>query len=317
VPFDFFSVLRDYPAVTVLGGTNHYLREDSKVMRNAKTLAIVVALGLGLIFSSPFVAQAKKGGGAPKESQAGGLPALEDRVEFDEGLIAALTVRVTALETAVAEIETDLTELTNLLKTSLHRLSAEFQNTTTGVNEESTSLAPTAGGTGGLSVYSKTLAIPFDVVYVTFSAQGDTHGGATLAMSANVTDAAAVTTVCEPMAGQSGGGGGGTAGPSGWMALQKTPTDGTVETAANNCNDGGGGVADCHDNAIMFSCCLRITPDTGVTKHTVEIRLGSEPNPQTPLVATNVFYERSTIYIDASTDPAGTLCSGVGTANHL
>jgi len=292
-------------------------------MRNAKTLAIVVALGVGLIFSSPFVAQAKKGGGGDHESQAGGLPALEDRVEFDEGLIAALTVRVTALETAVAEIETDLTELTNLLKTSLHRLSAEFQNSSSGTvvtgltNEITTSVAPLAGGTGGISTYSKTLAIPFDVVYVTFSAQGDTHGGATLAMSANVTDAAAVTTVCEPMAGQSGGGGGGTAGPSGWMALQKTPTDGTVETAANNCNDGGGGVADCHDNAIMFSCCLRITPDTGVTKHTVEIRLGSEPNPQTPLAATLVFYERSTIYIDASTDPAGTLCSGVGTANHL
>ncbi len=269
-------------------------------MRNAKTLAIVVALGVGLIFSSPFVAQAKKGGGGDHESQAGGLPALEDRVEFDEGLIAALTVRVTALETAVAEIETDLTELTNLLKTSLHRLSAEFQNSSSGTvvtgltNEITTSVAPLAGGTGGISTYSKTLAIPFDVVYVTFSAQGDTHGGATLAMSANVTDAAAVTTVCEPMAGQSGGGGGGTAGPSGWMALQKTPTDGTVETAANNCNDGLGGVADCHDNAIMFSCCLRITPDTGVTKHTVEIRLGSEPNPQTPLAATLVFYERST-----------------------
>ena len=289
-------------------------------MRNAKTLAIVVALGLGLIFSSPFVAQAKKGGGGDHESQAGGLPALEDRVEFDEGLIAALTVRVTALETAVAEIETDLTELTDLLKTSLHRLSAEFQNTTSASEEIFTSVAPTgtalAPGTGGISVYSKTLAIPFDVVYVTFSAQGDTHGGATLTMSANVTDAAAIKTVCQPMAGEVAGGGG-TAGPPGWMALQKTPTDGTVETAANNCNDGGGGVADCHDNTIMFSCCLRITPDTGVTKHTVEIRLGSEPNPQTPSTPTNAFYERSTIYIDASTDPAGTLCSGVGTANHL
>ncbi len=287
-------------------------------MRNAKTLPIVVALGLGLIFSSPFVAQAKKG--APKESQAGGLPALEDRVEFDEGLIAALTTRVTALETAVAELETDVTDLENLVKSSLHRLSAEFQNTTSASEEIFTSVAPTgtalAPGTGGTSVYSKTLAIPFDVVYVTFSAQGDTHGGATLTMSANVTDAAAVKTVCQPMAGEVAGGGG-TAGPPGWMALQKTPTDGTVETAANNCNDGGGGVADCHDNTIMFSCCLRITPDTGVTKHTVEIRLGSEPNPQTPSTPTNAFYERSTIYIDASTDPAGTLCSGVGTANHL
>ena len=72
-------------------------------MRNAKTLAIVVAVGLGLIFSAPFAAQAKKGGGGGgKESQAGGLPGLEDRVELDEGLITALTDRVTILETKVA-----------------------------------------------------------------------------------------------------------------------------------------------------------------------------------------------------------------------
>jgi hypothetical protein len=76
-------------------------------MRNTKTLAIVVALGLGLIFSSPFVAMAKSkkgGGGGGKESQAGGLPGLEDRVELDEGLIAALTTRVTTLETEVADL---------------------------------------------------------------------------------------------------------------------------------------------------------------------------------------------------------------------
>jgi hypothetical protein len=270
-------------------------------MTNAKTLFIVVALGLGLIFSSRLLAQ---------EAQTGGLPALEDRVTADEALIA--------------ELETDVTDLETLAKTSLHRLSAEFQNSTSGVTELSTTVAPVAGGTGGITAYSKTLAIPFDVVYVTFSAQGDTHGGATLAMSANVTNAAAVTTVCQPMAGQTGGGGGGTAGPSGWMALNKLPTNPTLdaitETATprdNNCDDGGGGSADCHDNTIMFSCCLRITPDTGVTKHTVEVRLGSIPNPQTPTTATLAFYERSTIYIDASTDPAGSLCTGVGTANHL
>ena len=70
-------------------------------MRNAKTLAIVVAVGLGLIFSAPFAAQAKK---APKESQAGGLPGLEDRVEADEALITALTDRVTILETKVTDL---------------------------------------------------------------------------------------------------------------------------------------------------------------------------------------------------------------------
>jgi len=69
-------------------------------MRNAKTLAIVVALGVGLIFSAPFAAQAKK----KHERQKGGLPALEDRVD-------ALTIRVAALETADIEQETDIMAL--------------------------------------------------------------------------------------------------------------------------------------------------------------------------------------------------------------
>jgi hypothetical protein len=260
-------------------------------MRYAKTLAIVSALGLGLIFSFPHVARAKKpvGVGNGGEPQTGGLPALEDRVEALEGVVAS----------------------------TLHRLSAEFQNFDSGVSEIETTAAPLAGGLGGLVTYSKTLSIPFDVVYVTFSAQGDTHGGAALSLSANITDAAAVRTVCQPMAG-SDTGGGGTAGPNGWMTLNKLPTNPTVDTTgpANNCNDGAGGSADCHDNTIMFSCCLRITPDTASTKHTVEIRLGSQPNPLTPTVANEAFYERSTIYIDASADPGGSLCSGVGTANH-
>jgi hypothetical protein len=68
-------------------------------MGNKKTLAIAATLGLGLIFSSPIVARA--------ESQAGGLPALEDRVEADEALIA--------------ELETDVTDLVTLVNGSLTR----------------------------------------------------------------------------------------------------------------------------------------------------------------------------------------------------
>src|SRR5713101_5714049 len=62
---------------------------SSKVMTNVKTLAIVVVLGLGLIFSSRLLAQ---------EAQTGGLPALEDRVTADEALIAELETDVIALE---------------------------------------------------------------------------------------------------------------------------------------------------------------------------------------------------------------------------
>ena len=276
-------------------------------MRNAKRLAIVIVLGLGLIFSAPLVAMAQ-------EAQTGGLPTLEDRVE-------ALAAQVAADHALILELEEDVTTLEGLVATALHRLSAEFQNAGSGVNEVVTTVAPIAGGTGGEAKYTKTLSIPFNVVYITFSAQGDTHGGATLAMSANIKAGGASSTspktVCQPMAGECGGGGGGTAGPAGWMALQKSPTDGGAAPAANNCNDGGGGNADCHDNTIYFSCCALITPDTGLTTHTVEIRLASEPNPLTPTTATEAFYERSTIYIDAQSNPAGNpLCAGVSTAPH-
>lgn len=79
-------------------------------------------------------------------------------------------------------------------------------------------------------------------------------------------------------------------------------------TDTGNCNDGGGGTADCHDNNIMFSCCSQITPDTAATTHTVKIRLADLPG-GVPNVA---FYERSTIYVDGSPNPGGNLCTGVG-----
>ena len=67
-------------------------------MRKSKALAIVIAFGLGLVFLYPFAAQAKpKKGGGDHESQAGGLPALEDRLELSEA--------------AILEIEADLGEL--------------------------------------------------------------------------------------------------------------------------------------------------------------------------------------------------------------
>jgi hypothetical protein len=49
-------------------------------MRNAKMFTVLLAAGLA--FSGPLIANAKK---PHHESQKGGLPALEDRVELDEG----------------------------------------------------------------------------------------------------------------------------------------------------------------------------------------------------------------------------------------
>jgi hypothetical protein len=186
----------------------------------------------------------------------------------------------------------------------LHRLASNFQNNTTvgGSGEISTTLAPP-----GLLVYSKTLSIPFEVVYITFSAQGDAHNGSALLMKASVADASGAETACEPLAGQSGTGGGGPSLFPHWYTLLKLPI---TEVAPLNCNDGGGGTADCHDNTIMFSCCALIRPDTASppTTHTVNIRLADLPGGDSNFA----FYERSTIYVDAGPNPGGDLCSGVG-----
>jgi hypothetical protein len=95
------------------------LIRGTKVMRNPKLLAIIFALGLALIFSYSFIAQAKKGGGGDeKESQKGGLPALEDRVEADEALLqrvflfnadpelsSSSTITVASLSVTVGEFD--------------------------------------------------------------------------------------------------------------------------------------------------------------------------------------------------------------------
>jgi hypothetical protein len=62
-------------------------------MRNAKVLTVLLAAGLA--FSTPLIANAKNAKG--DESQKGGLPALEDRVDADE-------VRITTLEGEVAAL---------------------------------------------------------------------------------------------------------------------------------------------------------------------------------------------------------------------
>lgn len=209
--------------------------------------------------------------------------------------------------------------------TTLHRLAADYQNaaslaggTLSGFDEISTDYPPFAGGGGGTPVYKKTLSIPYDVVFITFSAQGDAHFGSALDMSANVTDEDGHKQLCQPPAG-AGHQAGDTV--AGWYTLLKMP----APTTSTNCGpgtpggDGGGGTGDCHDNTIYFSCCAQITPDTDEFfstddpfQQTVEIRLADQPGGNSGGQDKRAFYERATIYIDAESDPNHKLCTGVG-----
>jgi hypothetical protein len=197
--------------------------------------------------------------------------------------------------------------------TTLQRLVADFQNTTSiGVPDEISTIAPptatpvnpstTPVTSGGNLAYTKSVSIPFPVTYITFSAQGDGHSGTALLMQATVTDSSGNTTICQPLSGQTGPGGGGANLFPQWYTLLHLPDAGT---AVANCNDGGGGSADCHDNTISFTCCALVTPDSGASTHSVNIGLASS-------TGGTVFYERSTIYVDGSPNPGGNLCAGHG-----
>jgi hypothetical protein len=79
-----------------------------------RSISIIGSILLAGALVSPVWAHPGKGGGGGGggESQAGGLPALEDRVDADEALIATLQTQVatlmsevTALQTAVADLQ--------------------------------------------------------------------------------------------------------------------------------------------------------------------------------------------------------------------
>ena len=167
---------------------------------------------------------------------------------------------------------------------NLERISAEFQFTPGLPGPEiQTTLIPTPAGTGGKVVYSKSVFVPHDgTLFVTFAGAGDTHaGGVPVAGAALLMTCLVDGAVCQS------GSGLGTAGPSGWVTLQKMPQP----TAVTNCGDGGGGSGDCHDNNINYSWCSPI--DKG--PHTVALKLASSNGGI-------VFYERAHIYIDNTKD---------------
>jgi hypothetical protein len=257
-------------------------------------------------------------------------------MRYEKSLMLAKAGAIAALAALMIAGVTTLANAQFFSDTALHRLAADYQNKASlyggGVRDEvSTNLPPSPGGGGGTPVYRKTLSVPYDVVFITFSAQADAHFGSALDMSANVTDEDGNKQLCQPLAGTGPGAPGGHDTVQGWYTLLKLPANPTVDASGplNNCRtttsttpnginngDGGGGSADCHDNNIYFSCCARVTSDTDEffsdddpSQQTVEIRLADQPG--SAISNDNrAFYERATIYIDAQKDPNHTLCTG-------
>jgi len=167
---------------------------------------------------------------------------------------------------------------------SVVRKSAEFRNFDLAADPPET--VDLFGTVPGALLYTKTLLskIGESELYLTVSAAGDTHGGARLLIGCFVDgppyDA---TTACNP------GTAGASAKPPGYVVLQKIPA---AIGGSSNCNEGGGGAADCHDNGIYYTWCTNIDPAGGL--HTVDLFLLTG----TPFAP--AFVENAHFFIDAT-----------------
>lgn len=177
--------------------------------------------------------------------------------------------------------------------TAIQRLDANFDF----IGETATQVQPiaqdpTVGVDGGTAVYNKTVFVPSGVntMYVTLSTTGDTHNGAASWFTCLVDNGTADGKFCNP------GAAGASANPPGWITLQKLPQS---EYMVNNCFDGTGGSADCHDNGIYYQWCTSIAPGT----HEVELRMG------TSIGGSPVFIEESHFYIDVSCISGNNRCT--------
>ncbi|MCZ6760675.1 MAG: hypothetical protein O7D29_09930, partial [Gemmatimonadetes bacterium] len=140
----------------------------------------------------------------------------------------------------------------------------------------------TAAVIPGVSIYAEPIFLSGAkrTVYITFVASGDTHDGARLLMRGEV-DGEACT-----------GGPGATPTAPGWQSINMMPAS---NSGASNCNNGGGGPGDCHDNSIIYTCCRNVK-EPG--PHTVTLRMASGGLPGT------VFFEQAHVYVDSTkTEP--------------
>lgn len=148
--------------------------------------------------------------------------------------------------------------------------------------------ADAAAGGGGSTFYDQTVVTPpgANTLYITLSSQGDTHDGAALEVLCLVDGIA-----CNP-----NGAGAADAAPEGWVTLNKEPVP---DGDAINCDDGGGGAGDCHDNTVAYRWCARLPVVRFPALRNVQLRLASSDG------VSVVFIENATTSVDANVGPGG------------
>jgi hypothetical protein len=182
-------------------------------------------------------------------------------------------------------------------QTPLFRLAANYDGDAEKLAVAGAGGDPLAGGAGGVLIYSKTVFQPQGktTLFVTFSGTGDTHDGSTLAMSCKIDGV-----LCGGLG--SGGSIGACGAPDGWLCLNKMPQP----VAITNCDDGGGGSGDCHDNNINQTWCGAASSGA----RTVELKLAVIPDAGAigtgPFIA---FIEGGKYYVDSTTFTSGDACT--------
>jgi hypothetical protein len=144
---------------------------------------------------------------------------------------------------------------------------------------------PSAAVPGGTSCFGTTQFVPnsANVLRITWSTAGDSHDGAALRIACRIRPASTgVWSWCNPT--------GSGAAPGDYITKNKVPAG----TGALNCNDGGGGDGDCHDNSIEMTWCV---PISGDDVFDIDLRLAPGPGLTGGEVA---FVEASYFFIDSS-----------------
>jgi hypothetical protein len=145
----------------------------------------------------------------------------------------------------------------------------------------------TPGTPDGALFYGKRVLVPqgSNTLYVSIYTAGDTHFGAAEWLSCRVNGS-----FCRP-----GVDTGIDEAPSGWTSLLKLPQDVQKPVGppfpVNNCDNGFGGSADCHDNAVTYQWCV---PVRGGISVLVDLKMATS-KPGSP-----VYLEKAFVYIDSS-----------------
>lgn len=177
----------------------------------------------------------------------------------------------------------------------------EFFTTLTAVSGPDIS---TPGAPDGALFYEKNVKVnaSINTLYVSIDTTGDAHEGAALWLSCRVNGA-----FCRPSTVPAVDGA-----PSGWINLLKVPQDVTFPSASNNCDDGGGGTADCHDNNINYTWCIPVNVPADLTEQTVNIKLKMASSTGGVVPFAFVFIEKGHVFIDGSKIQGDNRCTEIG-----